>query len=126
MPEVARGEDRGRGKSRRWPVAVAHIREAWCPGRMPDCGGCRGGGRQDTRRVLLPVLFQSVWGGPSAQPEGQGEVQLLGRGRSILTSWLRCRAGTLDPAEQSPGLGPHLHPALARSDQARFSDLASE
>ena len=34
---------------------------------------------------------------------GTGGVQLLGRGRSILRSWLRCRAGTLDPAEQSLG-----------------------
>lgn len=32
-----------------------------------------GGGRQDTRRVLPPLLLQSVWGGSSAQPEGRGE-----------------------------------------------------
>lgn len=73
--------------------------------------------------MLPPVLVRVSRVGP-VHSQRDGGVQLLGRGRSIPRSWLRCRAGTLDLAEQSPGLGPHLHPA--RSGQAGFSDLASE
>ena len=124
MPEVARGEDGaevradgGDKGSGAYPGGLVpgenatlwRLLWAWASGHQasaPTCG------------------WSECLGWAQCTARGTGGVQLLGRGRSIPRSWLRCRAGTLDPAEQSPGLGPHLHPA--RSGQAGFSDLASE
>lgn len=124
MPEVARGEARGRGKSRR------RGQRQWCtsgrPGARGECQAAEGvvGVGVRTPGVCFHRCCSRVFGVGPVHSQRDGGSSAPGQGH--LRSWLRCRAGTLDPAEQSPGLGPHHHPALARSGQARFSDLASE
>ena len=115
----AQGEAKGR--------AAAYLKgPRRCPERAPD-RGCGGAGGVRTPGLCFQLCCPRVLGGGhSAQTEGREGGQLLGRGRNILRSWWRCRAGTLDPAEHSPGLGPDLHSASARPGEAGVRDLASE